>query len=81
MRLHSCALVVVLKRNGAVRTRPKNSPNRYGAPCARLVEAFTAFLATLLECLRVRYAGAGDRGARSVSRAISGGMPSRIGYP
>jgi hypothetical protein len=52
-----------------------------GAPFARLVEAFNALLATLLEYLRVRYAGAGERGARSVSRAISGGMPSRIGYP
>jgi hypothetical protein len=28
-----------------------------------LTEAFTAFLATLMEYLRVRYAGAGDRGA------------------
>jgi hypothetical protein len=52
-----------------------------GAPFARLVEAFTAFRATLLAYLRVRYGGARDRGARSVSRAISGGMPSRIGYP
>ena len=52
-----------------------------GAPFARVVEAFNAFRATLLEYLRLCYAGAGERSARSVSRAISGGMPSRIGYP